>query len=152
MTGAGPACAIASGSAGWRWLMFSFAATYFASVSAPGLYSTTASAAASDPVPVTLLPIWKPIALSLEAVSRARFGIVVPLTTVTVTSAGLTDGLLVTFSSVLVGSSVLVEPLGLLLLLVLLLSPPPSLLLASWLMPYAAPPPSTSAPATIRAM
>src|SRR3954451_6616784 len=94
MTGAGPACAIASGSAGWRWLMFSFAATYFASVSAPGLYSTTDSAAASDPVPVTLLPIWKPIVLSLPAVSRARFGIAVPFTTVTVTFDGSMAGAL----------------------------------------------------------
>src|SRR3954452_12583178 len=131
--------------------MCSFASTYFASVSAPGLYSTTDSAAASDPVPVTLLPIWNPIALSFDAVSRARFGIDVPFTTVTVTSAGFTDALLVTFSSVLVGSCVFVEPLEL-LLLASLLPPPLSSLLASWLIPYAAPPPSTSAPATIRAM
>ena len=58
------------------------------SASAPGLYSTTDSAAASEPVPVTLLPIWNPIALSLVAVSRARLGIVVPFTTVTVTFEG----------------------------------------------------------------
>src|SRR3954451_21310285 len=99
MTCAGPACAIASGSAGWRWLMWSFDATYLASVSAPGLYSTTDSAAASEPVPVTLLPIWKPIWLSLAAVSRARFGIVVPFTTVTVTLVGSTVGAAFTFSS-----------------------------------------------------
>src|SRR3954452_3155487 len=136
MTCAGPACAIASGSAGWRWLMWSFDATYLASVSAPGLYWTTDSAAASDPVPVTLLPIWKPIELSFEAVSRARFGIVVPLTTVTVTSPGFTDGLLVTFSSVLVGLVVFVDPLELLLLLGSPLPLPPPSLLASWLMPY----------------
>src|SRR3954452_10920602 len=72
--------------------MCSFAATYFASVSAPGLYSTTDSAAASEPVPVTLLPIWKPMALSFAAVSRARLGIVVPFTTVTVTFVGSTVG------------------------------------------------------------
>src|SRR5205085_5925208 len=72
--------------------MWSFAATSFASACAPGLYSTTDSAAASEPVPVTLLPIWKPIALSLSAVSRARLGTVVPFTTVTVTFDGSIAG------------------------------------------------------------
>src|SRR4051812_17937489 len=72
--------------------MWSFAATYLASASAPGLYSTTDSAAASGPVPVTLLPIWNPSALSLVAVSRARLGIVVPFTTVTVTFEGSIAG------------------------------------------------------------
>src|SRR5206468_11683559 len=92
ITWARPACAIASASAGCFWLMWSFAATRRASASKPGLYSTTDSAAASEPVPVTLLPIWNPKPASFVAVSRARFGVVVPFTTVTVTLEGLIAG------------------------------------------------------------
>src|SRR4051794_8145934 len=147
MTCAGPACAIASGSAGWRWLMCSFAATYLASLSAPGLYCTTDSAAASEPVPVTLLPIWNPIALSLPAVSRARFGIVVPLTTVTVTFDGSIAGALPAlsfFDDGFFGAGPRSDELPAFALFLELLS-----LLASCVMPYAAPPPSTSTPATM---
>src|SRR4051794_39950934 len=138
MTSAGPACAIASGSAGCRWLMCSFAATYLASASAPGLYSTTDSAAARVPVPVTLLPIWKPMALSFVAVSRARFGTVVPFTTVTVTFEGSIAGAPPALSFLdddFFGggprSGDLLAPA---------LLPPLSPLAASWVIPYAAPP------------
>src|SRR5205085_4326246 len=132
-----------------RWVMRSFAATYLAWFSQPGLYSITDSAAASDPVPVTLLPIWKPAAVSLEAVSRARFGIVVPLTTVTVTFDGSIAGALPALLFLeddlcfALGPRSDEAPAFELLL--------PLSLLASWVMPYATPPPSTSAPATISA-
>src|SRR5947208_1214344 len=130
--------------------MPSFVATKRASASAPGLYSTTDSAAASEPVPVTLLPIWKPDWLSFAAVSRARFGIVVPLTTVTVTFDGSTVGVDLTFPPFLEDDwapGFAGAPDGGLLALELLLSPPP----ASCDIANAAPPPRTSAPATISA-
>src|SRR3954470_7782654 len=131
--------------------MWSFAATYLASSSAPGLYSTTDSAAASEPVPVTLLPIWKPIALSLVAVSRARFGIVVPFTTVTGTFVGSTAGVDLTFWSFL-GADWAPGFAGVPDGALLALEPPLSSLPASCDIANAAPPPRTSAPATINAM
>src|SRR5205085_2143474 len=97
----------------------------------------------------TLLPIWKPAALSFPAVSRARFGIVVPFTTVTVTFDGSIAGALPALLFLEDDLCLEVGPRSEELPALAFFEP--LSLLASCVMPYAAPPPRTSTPATMSA-
>ncbi len=87
---ASPAIAWLSGSIASRWSMPSLRPTAIASRSAPSVKRTTDSLRAPWSALLSMLPATKPLASTRSAIEAARPGIVVPLRTATVTSAGLT--------------------------------------------------------------